>query len=81
MRLSVIVLFAVLIVGGIVISLGFITTEEVIEIAKISNQYENLEKYKSLLYEGNTVLLSGNRSTKDGQKNNDSLVIERVRQI
>ena len=42
---------------------------------------ENLEKYKNLLYEGNTVLLSGNRSKKEGQRNNDSLVIERVRQI
>jgi DNA polymerase-3 subunit alpha len=42
---------------------------------------ENLEKYKSLLYEGNTVLLSGNRSKKEGQRNNDSLIIERVRQI
>tara|TARA_B100000749_G_C18446852_1_gene474624 strand:+ start:1431 stop:3017 length:1587 start_codon:yes stop_codon:yes gene_type:complete len=42
---------------------------------------ENLEKYKNLLYEGNTVLLSGNRSKKEGQRNNDSLIIERVRQI
>ena len=42
---------------------------------------ENLSEYKNLLYEGNTVLLSGNRSKKEGQRNNDSLVIERVRQI
>ena len=42
---------------------------------------ENLEKYKNLLYEGNTVLLSGNRSQKKGERNNDSLIVERVRQI
>ena len=46
MRLSIIVLLAVLIVGSIVISLGFISNQEVVEVPEISNQYESLEKYK-----------------------------------
>ena len=78
MRLSVIVLFAVLIVGGIVISLGFITTEEVIEIAKISNQYENLEKYKSELEK---IILYNQEMLKDLEnqiKNSDNVHLEQI---
>ncbi len=78
MRLSVIVLFAVLIVGGIVISLGFITTEEVIEIAKISNQYENLEKYKSELEK---ITLYNQEVLKDLEnqiKNSDNVHLEQI---
>jgi predicted PurR-regulated permease PerM len=78
LRLSVIVLFAVLIVGGIVISLGFITTEEVIEIAKISNQYENLEKYKSELEK---ITLYNQEVLKDLEnqiKNSDNVHLEQI---
>ena len=46
MKLSIIVLLAVLIVGSIIISLGFITNQEIVEVPEISNQYESLEKYK-----------------------------------
>ena len=46
MRLSIIVLLAVLIVGSVIISLGFITNQEIVEVPEISNQYESLEKYK-----------------------------------
>ena len=46
MRLSIVVLLAVLIVGSIIISLGFITNQEIVEVPEISNQYESLEKYK-----------------------------------
>lgn len=49
MKLSIIVLIGVLIVGSIVISLGFITNQESVDISKIPNQYENLEKYKKEL--------------------------------
>jgi len=44
--LSIVVLLAVLIVGSVVISLGFITNQEIVEVPEISNQYESLEKYK-----------------------------------
>jgi len=46
LRLSIVVLLAVLIVGSVVISLGFITNQEIVEVPEISNQYESLEKYK-----------------------------------
>jgi len=49
MKLSIVVLILVLAVGSIVISLGFITNQEYVEIPEISNQYENLEKYKNEL--------------------------------
>ena len=46
MKSSIIVIISVLVVGSIVISLGFLTNQDYIEI---SNQYENLEKYKNEL--------------------------------
>ncbi len=46
MRLSIIVLILVLSVGSVIILLGFLTNQEYVEIPEISNQYENLEKYK-----------------------------------
>ncbi len=49
MRLSIIVLILVLSVGSVVILLGFLTNQEYVEIPEISNQYENLEKYKNEL--------------------------------
>ncbi len=49
MRLSIIVLISVLAVGSVVILLGFLTNQEYVEVSEISNQYENLEKYKNEL--------------------------------
>jgi len=46
MRLSIIVLILVLAVGSVVIFLGFFTNQEYVMIPELSNQYENLEKYK-----------------------------------
>jgi predicted PurR-regulated permease PerM len=78
LRLSVIVIFAVLIIGGIVISLVFLTTQEVIEISKISNQYENLEKYKSELEK---IILYNQEMLKDLEnqiKNSDNVHLEQI---
>ncbi len=41
-----IVLLVVLVVGGIVISLGYVNNQEIVEIPEISDQSETLEKYK-----------------------------------
>jgi predicted PurR-regulated permease PerM len=49
MRLSIVVLILVLAVGSIVILLGFLTNQEYVQVSEISNQYENLEKYKNEL--------------------------------
>ncbi len=46
MKLSIIVLILVLAVGSVVILLGFLTNQEYVDVPEISNQYENLEKYK-----------------------------------
>ncbi len=78
MRLSIVVLFGVLIVGGIVISLGFITNQELIEIPIISNQYENLEKYKNKLEK---IILYNQEILKDLEnqiKNSDNVHLEQV---
>jgi len=40
------VLIVVLVVGGIVISLGFLTNQKYLNIPEISDQYEKLENYK-----------------------------------
>ena len=78
LRLSVIVLFVVLIIGGTVISLGFITTQDVIEISKIYNQYENLEKYKNELEK---IILYNQKMLKDLEnqiKNSDNVHLEQI---
>ena len=49
MKSSIIVLISVLAVGSVVILLGFLTNQEYVEVSEISNQYENLEKYKNEL--------------------------------
>ncbi len=49
MKLNIIVLISVLAVGSVVILLGFLTNQEYVEVSEISNQYENLEKYKNEL--------------------------------
>ncbi len=49
MRLSIVVLILVLAVGSVLILLGFLANQEYVEIPEISNQYENLEKYKNEL--------------------------------
>jgi len=49
MRLSIVILISVLVIGSIVIFLGFLTNQEYVQVSEISNQYENLEKYKNEL--------------------------------
>ena len=47
MRLTIIILIAVLSIGSVVISLGFLTSQEYIDVPEITNQYEKLESYKN----------------------------------
>ena len=49
LRLTIIILIVVLTVGSIIITTGFISNSKYIEIPNISNQYENLLKYKNEL--------------------------------
>jgi biopolymer transport protein ExbB/TolQ len=47
LRLTIIILIAVLSIGSVVISLGFLTSQEYIDVPEITNQYEKLESYKN----------------------------------
>ena len=49
MRLTIIILIAVLSIGSIVISLGFLTSQEYIDVPEITDQYDKLESYKNEL--------------------------------
>ena len=49
MRLIIIILIAVLSTTSIVISLGFLTSQEYIDVPEIINQYDQLQSYKNEL--------------------------------
>jgi len=49
LRSSIIILIVVVSIGSIVISLGFLTSPEYLDVPEISNQYEKLEIYKNEL--------------------------------
>ena len=49
LRLTIIILIIVLTVGSIIITTGFISNSKYVEIPNISDQYENLQKYKNEL--------------------------------
>ena len=48
MRLTIIVLITVLIIGTVVISFGYITNQNYVQIIEKSNPYEKLQNYKEL---------------------------------
>jgi|TARA_B110000438_G_scaffold153306_1_gene147316 hypothetical protein len=49
LRLTVIILIITLSIGSIIITTGFISNSKYVEIPNISDQYENLQKYKNEL--------------------------------
>ena len=78
MRLSIIVLLGVLVVGSIVISIGFITNQQVVEISEISNQYEKLEQYKTELEKINQFNLDVLQDLESQLKNSDNIHLEQI---
>ncbi|MGI9566432.1 MAG: hypothetical protein ACR2LL_05395 [Nitrosopumilus sp.] len=79
MRLSIIVLIVVLAVGGIVISLGFTTSQEYAEeVPEISNQYEQLEKYKNELEKINQYNQKILRDLEEQIKNSDDVHLNQL---
>lgn len=78
MRLSIIVLIAVLVSGGIIISLGFLTTLDIIDIPEISNQYEKLEKYKAELEKINQYNQEILQNLEDQIKNSDNIPLDQI---
>ena len=78
MRLSIIILITVIAVGGIVISLGFLTNTQNVEIPEIASQYEKLEKYKNGLEKINQYNLQVLEDLEKQIKNSDDETIERL---
>ena len=78
MRSSIIVLLGVLVVGSIVISIGFVTNQEIIEISEISNQYEKLEKYKIELEKINQLNLEMLKDLELQIQNSDNIHLEQL---
>ncbi len=78
MRLSLVVLIAVLVVGSIVISLGFLTNQKFVEISEISNQYENLEKYKKELEKINQYNQQILEDLEEQIKNSDNIPLAQI---
>ena len=78
MRLSIIVLIAVLVAGGVVISLGFLSNEKYVEVPEISNQYEKLEKYKSELEKINQYNRQVLQELEERIKNSDDVNLEKI---
>ncbi len=78
MRLSIIILIAVVAVGSIVISLGFLTNPKNVEVPEIASQYEKLEKYKNELEKINQYNLQVLEDLEQQIKNSDDETIERI---
>ena len=78
MRLSIIILIAVVAVGSIVISLGFLTNPQNVEVPEIVSQYEKLEKYKNELEKINQYNLQVLEDLEQQIKNSDDETIERI---
>ena len=78
MRLTIIVLIGVLIVGGTIISLGFVSNQEIVEIPEISTQYEKLENYKNELEKINQYNIQVLADLEDQIKNSDDANIEQL---
>ncbi len=78
MRLSIIILLVVLIVGSTVITLGFLTNQNYVEISEISNQYEKLEKYKNELEKINQYNQQVLNDLEEQIKNSDNVHLDQI---
>jgi len=78
LRSSIIVLLGVLVVGSIVISIGFVTNQEIIEISEISDPYEKLEKYKIELEKINQFNLEMLKELELQIQNSDNIHLEQL---
>lgn len=79
MRSSIIILIAVVVVGSVVIILGFLTNQEYVEISEISNQYEKLENYKNELEKINQYNQQILEDLEEQINNSDDSSLEQIR--
>ena len=80
MRLSIIVLVSALVIGSAVILLGFLTNQNPEVIPEISNQYANLEKYKTELEKINNSNQEILETLQEQIKNSDDVHLEQIKQ-
>ncbi len=78
MRITIIILIAILSVGSIVISLGFLTSQKYIDVPEISDQYEKLEKYKNELEKINQNNQQILQDLEDQIKNSDDVHLDQI---
>lgn len=78
MRLSIIVIIAALVIGGIVAVSGFITNQEIADIPEISDRYANLEKYKNELEKINQYNQQVLEDLENQIKNSDNEQLEQI---
>ena len=72
MRPTLIVLIAVVVVGGFVASMGFLNNEKTVETSVLPTEYETLEKYKTELERINQFNLEVLEDLENQIKNSDN---------
>ena len=80
MRLSIVLLVSVLVIGSAVILLGFLTNQGSVDIPEISNQYANLEQYKTELEKINNSNQEILENLEEQIKNSDDIHLEQLKQ-
>jgi len=78
LKFSIIVIIVVLVVGGIIISLGFLTNQNYLNIQEISDQYEKLENYKIELEKINQYNQQVLKNLEEEIQNSDDVNINQI---
>jgi seryl-tRNA synthetase len=78
LRSSIIALIAVFVVGSTVISLGFLTNQQYLDVPEISDQYEKLENYKTELEKINQYNQEVLKNLEEKIQNSDDVNINKL---
>ena len=79
LRLTVIILIITLSIGSIIITTGFISNSKYVEIPNISDQYENLQKYKNELEKINQYNQEILKDLQFQNQNSDDVYISQIK--
>ena len=78
MRPSIIILISALVVGSIVISLGILTNQKIVDVPEITSQYETLEKYRNELEKINLYNQKVLKDLEEQITNSDDIPIDQI---
>ena len=78
LRLTIIVLIVVVSVGSLIIATGFISNSKFTEIPEVSNQYDNLLKYKNELEKINQYNENILNELENEIKNSDDVHLDQI---